>query len=271
MDLSHIKLIALDFDGTLIEPGYVIRAEAVAALRAAADAGVRTATASGRPEDNQRLILEQNGLGAATGIPHALTCDERTVWLLDGDGYRPLAEWNDQVDREWRRLEPLASGLLAEARDDCLRRGVVAEPHVTGGDVFRRGIVDLRFPSVELCAGHGPWLAARVAAVTDELRVTWNWQLLQIILACAGKGNTLAALARAWGLQPREVLAVGDRNNDTSMLDGSAGLTPAAVANAIPEIVDLVRRGGGYVAEGELGAGVAEIVGAVLAARRTPW
>jgi hypothetical protein len=51
------------------------------------------------------------------------------------------------------------------------------------------------------------------------------------------------------------------------MLDGSAGLTPAAVGNAVPEIKAMVLAGGGYVAEAELGAGVAEILAKVVADR----
>lgn len=266
-DLAHIRAVALDFDGTLLEPGLVIRDEARAAIERAAAAGVLVATASGRPFARQLEILTANGLGAAVGVPHALCCDERSVWLLDGGAYRGLEPWNRRMDATWRRLLPLADQLIEAARRDLAQAGIVTELHVVGDERLERGIVDLRFETEALCSAHGPWLAARVAAVTAELQVSWNFQLLQIIAAEAGKGHSLRALASAWGLAPREVLAVGDRPNDVPMLGAPAGLTPACVGNALPEITSLVRERGGYVAVGEIGLGVAEILDRVVADR----
>jgi hydroxymethylpyrimidine pyrophosphatase-like HAD family hydrolase len=51
------------------------------------------------------------------------------------------------------------------------------------------------------------------------------------------------------------------------MVNGQHGLTGGAVGNAIEEVKAAVRASGGYVAQAEYGAGVAEIVTTALRLR----
>ena len=236
-------------------------------IHAAAAAGVLVATASGRSLSQQIEFLEAGELGAAARVPQALTVDERAVWLLNGHGYAPLEPWNAQVEAEWERLRPLAiaagEGIVAE----LTARGVDVRPSMAPESVALRGQFGLRFNGEAQAIEHREWLAAYVAARGEELVVSQNWMLVHILPRAAGKGHTLVALARAWGLAPHELLAVGDRHNDVPMLDGTLGLSAACVGNAVDEIKDLVRGVGGYVASAATGTGVAEILEKVLADR----
>lgn len=268
-DLSRIEAVALDFDGTLLDPGELIRPEAIAAMQRAAAVGVRIATASGRSLAGQLRILESNGLGAAIGLPHALSCDERMNYLLDEGEYRPQATWNDRMAQVWRDLEPVAWQALADAEQALAEAGIACERSMDPAVVPERGLVGLRFESEAAAIAARTLVAEAVARRTNELMITQNWHLVHILARAGGKGRTLAALAEAWGLALHQLLAVGDRHNDVPMLDGTCGLTPAAVGNAVADIVELVSRQGGYVAEAAMGLGVAEILDAVAAARRS--
>ncbi|MCC7495042.1 MAG: HAD-IIB family hydrolase [Fimbriimonadaceae bacterium] len=267
IDPRQIAAVALDFDGTLIGPGHQIDARAVATLRRAAAAGIAVCTASGRPPGGQLEILTANGLGPASGVFAALCCDERSVWLRDGAGFVPHRPWNDAVDAEWDALLPVARELLREARQALTAAGYALRQHVPDELQRERGMVDFAADSEAAAVATAAWLRPWIAAREPRLQVTQNWHLVVLLPASVGKGRAVAAMAAALGLAPAQLLAVGDRQNDTTMLDGTCGLRAAAVGNAIPEIRALVAAQGGYQATAELGAGVAEIVEWVLAAR----
>jgi hydroxymethylpyrimidine pyrophosphatase-like HAD family hydrolase len=72
------------------------------------------------------------------------------------------------------------------------------------------------------------------------------------------KGAALAELSRLLEIPREEIFAAGDHHNDISMLDGHFAKYPACPANAIPEVQEVVRRAGGYVASKAYGAGVHE-------------
>lgn len=267
-DLRGIEVVAVDFDGTLIEADHSIVPECLEALARAKDAGLKIATASGRSLAQQIEFLALSGLGAGAGLPQALTVDERQVWLLSDGAYVALQPWNEAVDADWRRLRPLAEALTEQILAELAARGVWAESCLGPEAVAARGQTGIRFKGEAAAVANRPLLEALAAVATTELMVSQNWSLTHILPAAAGKGHTLVALAQAWGLAPAQVLAVGDRHNDVGMLDGALGLRAACVGNSVPEIKELVAAGGGYVAQAAVGAGVAEIVGQVLAARR---
>lgn len=267
MDFGTIRAVALDFDGTLIDGDHSIRPAAVEAIRRAAAAGLVIATASGRSLRQQLEILGANGLGAGAGVPQALTVDERTVWLLRDGEYRPLRAWNDRMESVWRELQPRAEAVAAEAEAWWRRHGVAVRRSLSPEQVSARGMLGLAFVGEAEALGQRDWLTRLVAERCPELLVSQNWHLIHLLPRAAGKGLALVALAAELGLSPAQVLPVGDRHNDIPMLDGTRGLGSAAVGNAVSEIKRLVRRVGGYVAHGELGDGVAEIIERVLAAR----
>ena len=70
---SAIRLVALDLDGTLYEPGRKLRAATKEALQNVAASGVKIVTASGQPAYEQIPILRGHGLGERSGIPSAIS------------------------------------------------------------------------------------------------------------------------------------------------------------------------------------------------------
>ncbi|HZC26543.1 MAG TPA: HAD family hydrolase [Actinopolymorphaceae bacterium] len=264
---SSVRVVALDLDGTILEPGKVITDQVIDALRSLRERGIRCVTASGRPVDFQLALLDRHGLGADSGCFQALITDERELHLCEtaaeGARFRPDEEWNDQVHRRWRRLAGTATHWLERAREEARRRALPGRIELKLDEVEPRGLATIGFDNPESAAVICDWLSDQLVGV-EGLACNRNVTLVQIYDESAGKGNVLARLAKLWLVEPAEVLAIGDTKNDEVMLDGSLGYLAATVANADDDIKTAVRRSGGYVASGRIGAGVIEALAALV-------
>ena len=261
---NDIRLLAFDLDGTILERGEHIAPEFCRALARVAAAGVRCATATGRPLEFQLEVLARHGLGAQAGLPHALIADERALYLLEDGAYRAHTSWNETICAAWEELRPVALAWLARAQARALAWGYQV-PYVCNPEEARvRGAAALRLPSRDAAERVRAWLAEELAARGLPLAVNRNYWLVQVYPTCAGKGHVLAELARLWSIPPCQVLAVGDSLNDFCMLDGRLGFRCATVANADPTILDVVAAQGGHVASLHCAQGVVEVLTALL-------
>lgn len=264
---SAVRVVALDLDGTILEPGKVITDQVIDALRSLRERDIRCVTASGRPADFQLELLERHGLGAASGCFQALIADERELYLCEESAsssrFSPDDEWNDKVHLRWKGLAGTAAHWLECARDEARRRDLPGRIELRLDEVERRGLATIGFEHADAAATICDWLAEQLVGV-DGLACNRNVSLVQIYDETAGKGNSLARLAKLWLVEPAEVLAIGDTKNDETMLDGSFGFVSATVANADDEIKAAVRRRGGYVARERIGAGVVEALAALV-------
>src|SRR5213075_3582705 len=105
----------------------------------------------------------------------------------------------------------------------------------------------------------------RVTEFIEEARAKqpkFNYQRNTVYLrfchADYHKGAALAELSRLTEVPRENIFAAGDHHNDISMLDGQVAALSSCPANAIPDVKDAVRAAGGYIAQGEYGAGVYE-------------
>ena len=258
-----VRLIALDLDGTILEQGRVISEGVIEALRTLAAAGIRCTTATGRPSRFQEELFARHELGAdgrRAALPHALMGDERELFLLDQDArrYRPHRAWNDLVRARWDALHDAAMAWVKRVREEAAQRGCQTNLPFTPDEMYRRGLPTIAFPTADQAFALQSWLSARLASEEPRLACNRNVRLVQIHDALAGKGYTLAELARHWDVAPGEVLAIGDSANDFSMLDGRLGFRCATPGNGEERIKDAVRAAGGYVARGRIGEGVVE-------------
>ena len=127
-------------------------------------------------------------------------------------------------------------------------------------ELERRGLYELSVGCAIVATGDR-WARLVVDAIRDlglDLQVTFNRDAVMVLPPGVNKATgLLAALARL-RLSPRDVVAVGDAENDYPLLE-VCGLG-IAVANAVPALqarADLVTRN-------ERGAGVVEIVERIL-------
>lgn len=92
-----------------------------------------------------------------------------------------------------------------------------------------------------------------------ELQIIFNKGAVMVLPAGVNKESGLKAALEALNVSPRNVVAVGDAENDFAFLD-LCGM-PVAVSNALPRLKDAAA----LVTSGERGEGVAELVDRWLA------
>lgn len=266
-----IRLVAFDLDGTILEGGNRIVPTLLIALRDLASVGICCVTATGRPLDFQLELLARHGMGPASHVFKALIADERELHVLDERGaYRPHEEWNAPVRRRWLDLHPIATSWLERGQAEAARQEWPASSHLNGPISAERGLAALSFRHVEHAEMIRAWLQSQIADAAVPIACNRNVREVQLHDIRAGKGAVLAELAQLWGLRPQQMLAIGDSDNDRSMLDGTLGFRCATVANADSAIKGLVRAQGGYVAAATGGAGVAEVLRALNLGQPSP-
>lgn len=213
--MSFFRVAALDLDGTLTSHG-TLSHEAMAGVAAARESGLVVLLVTGRIHSE----LEADHPGLAKSFD-GMVLENGAVAVLGGRA---------------RRLAPPVDPALSEALH---AEGV---PH-------RRGEV--------LLAVDGEHSAA-VARVLGELgldhQLVHNRAAAMVLPAGVTKGSGLVATLRRINLSPRNTIAVGDAENDLSLLE--AAEVGVAVGNAVPSL----RRRADLVLDEEDGGGVAALL-----------
>ncbi len=249
---SPIKLLSIDFDGTLVsrvsEP--VLDTQCMELIRELQRAGAVWAINTGRSVD----LLESGLADFAFPIrPDFILTTERDVFRpgQNGGKWEPFGDWNERCARDHAELFSSANSVLAEVVDFVNQKtkarliyeadrleGLVAE-----NDEEMQRIVEF---------------IERARAEHPNLDYQRNTVYLRFCHADYHKGAALAELARLLKVPRENIFASGDHHNDISMLDGKVAAMPSCPANAIQEVQDAVRNAGGYVAQKDHGAGVHE-------------
>ena len=119
-----IRLLALDLDGTLLDPGGIILDEVRVALGVAVQRGITVVIATGRPLKDTLAFLDKSHFRQQDGFPHALIIEGREIFLLGRSGYEPMREWNGPAMARCQAVLPMAQQLLTEACAWCAERGL---------------------------------------------------------------------------------------------------------------------------------------------------
>ena len=185
--------------------------------------------------------------------PDFILTSERDVFRRgkNGHAWEPFGDWNAKVAQDHVELYASASSIYAEVLDFVQRNTRARILHERHGP---EGVIAQNEEEM-----------ARIISFIDEARAAHpkfhyqhNTVYLRFCHADYHKGAALAELSRLIEVPREQTFAAGDHHNDLSMLDGRYAAFPACPANAIAEVKAAVRDAGGYVAEGECGAGVYE-------------
>lgn len=258
-----IRLVALDLDGTLLDPHNRITPRTAAAVAATAARGARVAIVTGRMyisavpyaaelhladhplvSYNGALVKEYPSGRQVAHRPVPLPAAQVVLELCRDRGYYVQGYWDDTCYVEQ---------IIERTERYCRNAGVDA---VAVGPLLRY----MKEPPTKLLIFEPE---ERIPGIEAELRVRLGDSVntaasfpyfLEITHPEATKGRALAALAAHYGFGPENVLAVGDANNDLSMLTwaGHSGV----MAHAVPE----VQAAATYVASAPPGDGVAEVL-----------
>lgn len=245
------KLIALDMDGTLLNPHGQITPRTHAAIAAARTQGVTVVLTSGRPLEGMTTYLAELGL---TGQDDYVICyngalvqqvaDQRILrsQLLTGSDASAIAH--------------LASELGVNVHGFSVRQGLIS-PRVSTYTEHESQLIKMPINLVDFATlpadeqimkvmmiDPEPQLSRAIAQLPAELYerytvVRSSPYFLEFMNKRSNKGTGVAALAEHLGLTAHQVIAVGDAGNDRHMIE-YAGLG-VAMGNATDEIKTLAQ------------------------------
>ncbi len=228
---TTIRLIAMDMDGTLLNPDQKLSKENRQALLEAEAAGIKLAICSGRMPGDSALFALENGLEqiailglnggccqqspteapyvnhilpqktvldccrlfAAEGITHGMFLGN-TVVVFDGKTKLLPRDWGSHWDM------PGAPSLVKGGDVQCLAAAGVNKI---------------------VCAENDAAVLAKLRTVLEadpQLQVTTSWvNNLELMPVGVDKGLAVRELAQELGLDASQVMVIGDYDNDLSM------------------------------------------------------
>lgn len=244
-----IKLIALDLDGTLLDPQGQVTHQTKQAIAQARRAGVRVVLNTGRP------VPEAIWFAREAGCDELISCLGGAA-LVDGASGEVLRRWDIPEPSGERALE------LCLGRDIELMlfmgEEIVLDPFSKQSllrtypyPAFHDNTVTVSDPlaykrerGLPLTKIHGDW--NREAYPLQELAALPGLELtasndhdFELVPAGVDKGRTLALLALMYGIPLEDCAAVGDSDNDLAMLR-AAGY-PIAMGNASGAVKEQAR------------------------------
>jgi Cof subfamily protein (haloacid dehalogenase superfamily) len=243
-----IRLMLADVDGTLVTSDKTLTTDAVDAVRALGQAGVRFAVTSGRPPRGMAMLVEPLDLetpiaafnGGVMVQPDMTVIEERTlppelvsritevigssgldVWIYRGaDWYVPDAG-GPHVARE-------AATVLFEPKIMTSLEGL------TDGVAKIVGVSDDSDAVAQATVAVHDQFGEHVSAATSQP------YYLDVTHPDANKGVVLQWLAARYGMEPDEAAVIGDMANDVLMF-AHAGLS-IAMGNADSQVQRAARR-----------------------------
>lgn len=239
------RLLAVDVDGTLLDSSHVLRPRVRAAVRALGRRGVHVALATGKLlRSATELVQSLNLTGPQITCNGAVIRDARggellAFWPLEDVEFalEALREADPDLGIAWYSPDAIFTDHKGGDLDAIL--SAYHEP-----PLIRVARLDRRLPAPAklLVTGSPERLAATRARVAPRLDgrvqvITTTADFLEFLSPLATKGNALRAIMRELDIAPDAVVAVGDGENDCSLL-AAAGCA-VAMGNAVAALCAL--------------------------------
>lgn len=278
--MTPIRLVAIDIDGTLLDPHFQVSQRNLAALRSAHQSGMRILLATGRRHDFALPVAQE------LGIP---------VWLISSNGalvrsssgetfcddFLPVTTARKVIEH-MDEFRPNAVVTFDRQGHDCL---ILEQEHTLNRSISRwieKNSAHILYVSrLEDALTEDPIQAMycgdiqRMKAAQDRLReadflaeisilrTQYDYRdlcILDILNRDCSKGHALRRLAEHYGIPREQIMAIGDNFNDLEMLE-YAGL-PVIMANASEEL----KQNGWQITASNAESGVAQALEEVLKA-----
>jgi len=259
---GRIKLIAIDIDYTLIGSDLTISDRTKQAIHAAMDAGSMVTLATGRmfrasvpfadELDIDAPLITYDGALVKTAKtkelywhkPIPLEDAKKILAYLKGLGFHVNVYVNDEIYVE---------RLNEEARRYMAHVNVVARPVGNLLEFLNESPTKLlMMAEPEIVDKMLPELEQRFGAISHVARSLPSY--IEFTGKGVTKGSALAELSKRLGIPKDQVMAIGDSENDISML------SYAGIGVAVSNAGDKVKEAADYVAGGISGDGVREAI-----------
>lgn len=261
---THVKLIALDLDGTSVQPSGEIGPRLLKAVTQAQARGVRVLLATGRMVQSARrywldLKLNSGPLIAYNG-GQAVTMPDESVIFRNG----LTTEAAHFVVQKALDADLLAQVYIGDemwiSREDSRARHYIESNHISAW--VRPGDEILAWPEapIKILLQADPDTLDQFRPVIEEKASDLNYRVfksqqdyLEIVRQGVGKGPALQELSRRLGIVSSQVMAIGDAENDIDMIRWSGvgvamGQAPDSVQREARFVTDPVEEDGAAIA-----------------------
>lgn len=237
-----IRLIALDLDGTMLDPAGQVTQQVKSAIAQARSSGVKVVLSTGRSGQEAADFVCQAGcdplavcLGGAALIDTETQTQLRRWDMPPESGRRALALC---LDREIELMIFAGDQILLDpfSKQSQLRT-FPCEAFHRAAVVTDDPLAYLQRHRLPVTKIHGDWNPAayplkELSALPGVELTSSNGHDFELLPAGVDKGRALALLAMLYGVALEECAAVGDNENDLSMFR-AVGM-PIAMGNASP-------------------------------------
>ncbi|GAB2022012.1 sugar-phosphatase [Pseudolactococcus yaeyamensis] len=261
-----IKLVAIDIDGTLVNRNREITPEVFEAVQKAKAADVKIVIATGRPLLGVKNILAD--LNLLDAGDYVITYNGALVQATaTGEAFidEPLT-YDDYLDIEMesRRLKtPLHSITMSTiyTHNRNINQYTINEAYITGLPLKYRTAEEMRKHEIikMMYIDTPEKLDATIAKLPQRFRERYTIVkstpfYLEILNKNASKGLAVQHLAEKLGISHEETMAIGDEENDRSMLEAVGN--PVVMANGNPELKKIAK----YLTKSNEDSGVAHAI-----------
>lgn len=285
--IQALRMVVCDIDDTLLGPGESLLTSTIERIQALEAEGIQWLFASGRLPASIRPLQEQIGQPQS----FAVACNGGWIYRGQQDWIRHIFDPTPVLDVLELACQKGFTVLYTDGEEEaCLR-----ETPGSSKKRQQRGSYHPVRPVSKRSLGSGPSTPA-AEGVSDEGEVSWIKAVVlndtadpetaawldgalrqypsirvtryadrgfELTAPAVSKATALMTVLDQFAINPQAVLAIGDNENDLSMLE-VAGLS-ATVANGI----DAVKAQVDWVARKERQAGVCEMIDQVLEMRRS--
>lgn len=242
-----IRLVAVDMDGTLLHDDKSISDYTLNVLRRIVEKGVILVPASGRPLEGMRAAVLNN----VDGIKYAI-CSNGAM-LMDVPEEKSICEAGISTEKAVEALkyiEQFPTAVYAHTDKGTFREvgwektGLSAKyPYIKfsegnvenlGTFLETSGVKVMKMGAFALKDGLAEELLAKGSPIDGIVFLRTGDGIIELNSTNASKGNAMCTLCEKLGISMENVLAIGDNENDISMLQ-AAGIS-AAMGNAEDDV-----------------------------------
>lgn len=244
---STIELVAIDMDGTLLDPAHKLTARVKQAIARARTLGVHIVLTSGRPVPGLAPFLHELGIDGDDdyciacngGLVQRIGPRETVVeYPLSFDDFVYCEQVAREIGVHFQALD--AQRMYTPNQDISIY--TVADSHLSRMPLSYRRVADMDpgMSFIKLMMIDEPdvldaAIARLPAALTERFAVLKSAPFfLEVFDHRAGKGPSLQKLAEHLGIDRANVMAIGDQENDLTMLQYAG--TSVAMGNAIDAV-----------------------------------
>lgn len=253
--MPQIKLLATDYDDTLVS-----RVGAMGKLTEfkellndlKVNSGTQWAIVTGRDFTSLHSILKQFKFRGLK--PEFILVSESYIFRWTKWGYFPDLKWNLKVWRKRRSVNKYIAHHIEYWQKEIVTRWPSCK-------TLSSSYASLwyHFESEQEAVVAVEFLNAEILDLPQLQIFRFGCEVYMGVTYC-GKGDALIELCRKYNFSLDKTLAIGDGDNDLSMLNGTSAKMVACVANACSELKEVVLEADGYQAENNYIQGVVESI-----------